>query len=72
MVYQTMHADTYLEGDTATTLKMLADALEKHDIDKSVIAQRREKWRKAHDELLERISTAEAGPPAPRRSRRRW
>ena len=59
MVYQTMHADTYLEGDTATTLKMLVDALEKHDIDKSVIAQRREKWRKAHDELLERISTAE-------------
>ena len=55
-----MHADTYLEGDTATTLKMLVDALEKHDIDKSVIAQRREKWRKAHDELLERISTAEA------------
>ena len=60
MVYQTMHADTYLEGDTATTLKMLVDALEKHDLDKSVIAQRREKWRKAHDELLERISTAEA------------
>ena len=59
MVYQTMHADTYLEGDTATTLKMLVDALEKHDLDKSVIAQRREKWRKAHDELLERISTAE-------------
>jgi acetolactate synthase-1/2/3 large subunit len=59
MVYQTMHAEDYLEGDTATTLRLLSAALRTLSLDAKAIEQRRAKWRIAHDEWIARLSAAE-------------
>lgn len=50
MVYQTMHADDYLEGDCAATLRLLCEALRGQGLNGGTIARRREKWRTVHDE----------------------
>lgn len=60
MVYQTMHAEDYLEGDTATTLRLLSAALRTLSHDAEAIDLRRAKWRRAHEEWTARLSTAEA------------
>ena len=59
MVYQTMHAEDYLEGDTATTLRLLSTALRTLSPDAKTIEQRRARWRSAHDEWKARLSAAE-------------
>jgi acetolactate synthase-1/2/3 large subunit len=59
MVYQTMHAEDYLEGDTATTLRLLSAALRTLSLDAKAIEQRRAKWRIAHGEWIARLSAAE-------------
>lgn len=59
MVYQTMHAEDYLEGDTATTLRLLSTALRTLSPDAKTIEQRRVRWRSAHDEWKARLSAAE-------------
>jgi len=48
MVYQTMHAGHYLEGDVATTLKLLSEALRSLGVDKAKIAARRAEWAAEH------------------------
>jgi acetolactate synthase I/II/III large subunit len=60
MVYQTMHAEDYLEGDTATTLRLLSAALRALPPDTKAIDLRRAKWRHAHEEWTARLSAAEA------------
>jgi acetolactate synthase-1/2/3 large subunit len=59
MVYQTMHAEDYLEGDTATTLRLLSAALRRLSPDAKAVDQRRAKWRSAHDEWVARLAAAE-------------
>ena len=59
MVYQTMHAEDYLEGDTATTLRLLSAALRRLSPDAQAVDQRRAKWRSAHDEWVARLAAAE-------------
>ena len=41
MVYQAMHAETYLEGDPATSLRLLTVALRAQGLDGEALAQRR-------------------------------
>ena len=59
MVYQTMHAEDYLEGNTATTLRLLSAALRRLSPDAQAVDQRRAKWRSAHDEWVARLAAAE-------------
>lgn len=60
MVYQTMHAETYLEGDPAATLRLLADALRQRGLDGEAVAKRRERWRAAHREWRDGLAEADA------------
>ncbi|MAW55838.1 MAG: thiamine pyrophosphate-binding protein [Rhodospirillaceae bacterium] len=59
MVYQTMHAEDYLEGDSATTLRLLSAAIRRLSPDAKAVKQRRAKWRSAHDEWATRLAAAE-------------
>lgn len=59
MVYQVMHAGHYLEGDTATTLRLLSEALRKLRIDPEMVARRRTHWAAEHRKRLERLRAEE-------------
>ena len=59
MVYQTMHAEDYLEGDSATTLRLLSAAIRRLSPYAKAVKQRRAKWRSAHDEWATRLAAAE-------------
>lgn len=59
MVYQTMEAGHYLEGDVAITLQLLVQALRKLDCDAAMVAKRRARWRGEHVKWRERLLTAE-------------
>jgi acetolactate synthase-1/2/3 large subunit len=48
MVYQTMEADHYLEGNVAATLRLLSEAVRKLCIDPLIIAERRSHWGLEH------------------------
>lgn len=48
MVYQTMHAGHYLEGDVATTLRLLSHAVRAIGVDAGAVAQRRSRWAAGH------------------------
>jgi acetolactate synthase-1/2/3 large subunit len=52
MFYQNLHADRYLEGDAATTLRMLAEGLDAAASQEEVRASRRERWRREHHNLV--------------------
>ncbi len=52
MVYQSLQADMYLEGDVAKTLQDLADAIKVRGVDKKEIENRRSKLARSHDELM--------------------
>lgn len=60
MVYQAMHAETYLEGDPAATLRLLSEALRRQGLDSDAVAQRREKWRTVHEAWRSGLETAES------------
>jgi len=64
MVHQAMHAEDYLEGDVAATLRALYDALKGIGLDTDTISTRRAKWQEKHsawcDGLVERERQAEA------------
>lgn len=59
MVYQTMHARHYLEGDVATTLHLLSQALRTLGLDKAKIAERRAHWAAEHRKWCERLRAVE-------------
>lgn len=59
MVYQTMHAETYLEGDATVTLLQLSEALRRLGLDANAIEARRERWRTAHEIWRDGLATAE-------------
>jgi thiamine pyrophosphate-dependent acetolactate synthase large subunit-like protein len=52
MVYQSLQADMYLEGDVAKTLQDLADAIKVRGVDKKAVEKRRSKLARSHDELM--------------------
>ena len=56
LAYQCLHADRYLEGDVATSLKLLSEAATAADA--ATIAERRTNWSGAHDALTARLKAA--------------
>ncbi len=52
MIYQSLHADAYLEGDIAAALQALADAARASKIDADAVKKRREKWSREHDAFV--------------------
>lgn len=59
MVYQTMHAEQYLEGDVATTLQILSRALGELGVEGTMLAERRARWAAEHRKWEERLRAAE-------------
>ena len=59
MVYQAMHAEHYLEGEIASTLKLLSAALRKLGVDNARISERRARWAAEHEKWLQRLLAAE-------------
>jgi acetolactate synthase-1/2/3 large subunit len=49
MIYQNLHADAYLEGDVATSLKALAAAARAAKVD---VGERRKRWQREHDAYI--------------------
>ena len=60
MVYQNLQADLYLEGDVATSLRRLTEAVRAAGIRADKYDERRQRWRREHDKLRERQYAAEA------------
>jgi acetolactate synthase-1/2/3 large subunit len=59
IVYQVLHADTYLEGDVASTLRELTE-MGRRRIDTSVVAERQLRWSEVHDGIAAEIEADEA------------
>ena len=60
MVYQTMHAGHYLEGDVASTLKLLSEALRALGVDKAKVAERRAHWAGEHRKWQKKLQDGES------------
>jgi acetolactate synthase-1/2/3 large subunit len=58
MVYQSLQADIFLEGDTAHTLKALADCVRAAKVDSTAVEKRRERCTAAHRKMREGYSKA--------------
>jgi acetolactate synthase-1/2/3 large subunit len=52
MVYQSLHADHYLEGDVGESLKLLTAALKAAKLDAGAVGARRQRWAREHDDHL--------------------
>jgi acetolactate synthase-1/2/3 large subunit len=52
MIYQTLHADHYLEGDTAEALKLIIAAIKAGKIDAEAVKARRQRWTREHDSYV--------------------
>ena len=62
MVYQSLQADHYLEGEVATSLSLLVEAAKAAGIGAAKHAERRAAWQQEHDRIIaaERAAEAEA------------
>ncbi len=49
MVYQNLHADLYLEGDIASSLKLVIAAVKSGKIDAGAVDARRRRWTREHE-----------------------
>jgi acetolactate synthase-1/2/3 large subunit len=49
MVYQNLHADRYLEGDVAASIKLLIAAVKSGKIDAATVNARRQRWTREHE-----------------------
>ena len=67
MVYQSHHADLYLEGNVAQTLRDLAAAMRARGLDAAAIAEKRNRLAAAHEQLeaRKRAQQAEARQKRP-------
>lgn len=67
MVYQSLQADMYLEGDAGATLRALAEAARSIGIDEAVVEARRTRLAARHDDMQEskRAAQAEARKKTP-------
>ena len=52
MVYQSLHADFYLEGDTAQSLKLLTTATKSTKVDAGAVRARRQRCAREHENYL--------------------
>ena len=52
MIYQSLHADVYLEGDAAQSLKLLTAATKAMKIDAKAVAARRQRFAREHENYL--------------------
>jgi acetolactate synthase-1/2/3 large subunit len=52
MVYQNLHADLYLEGDIAESLKLLIAAIKSAKIDAGAVNARRQRWTREHESYV--------------------
>jgi acetolactate synthase-1/2/3 large subunit len=52
MIYQTLHADLYLEGDIAESLKLLIAAAKAGKIDVATVNARRQRWIREHESYV--------------------
>jgi acetolactate synthase-1/2/3 large subunit len=52
MVYQSLHADFYLEGDAAQSIKLLTAALKSMKRDAATISARRQRWAREHEDYV--------------------
>ncbi|MGH7088030.1 MAG: thiamine pyrophosphate-binding protein [Stellaceae bacterium] len=59
MVYQALMADEYLEGEVATSLKLLAEAARAAGVTPQKTAERRERWKREHDSIMAEELAAE-------------
>jgi len=50
--YQNWHSDHYLEGDVATSLKLLAEKLRAGKIDAEAVKARRQRWSREHESYV--------------------
>ena len=60
MIYQNLHVDSYLEGDVATSLRLLAQAARAAKPDDKRISERRQRWTREHDNLVSQLQAARA------------
>jgi thiamine pyrophosphate-dependent acetolactate synthase large subunit-like protein len=60
MVYQSLQADHYLEGNVAVSLRLILEAARAAGVTAAKTADRRERWRRAHDEMNAAERAAEA------------
>jgi acetolactate synthase-1/2/3 large subunit len=58
MVYQNLHADVYLEGDIAESLKLLIAAAKATKIDAAAVAARRQRWTREHESYVAGLRSA--------------
>jgi len=63
MVYQDLHADHYLEGDVASSLRRLTRALIEAGAVPTQYDERRTRWRNEHDKITNDLREAEAKAP---------
>jgi acetolactate synthase-1/2/3 large subunit len=52
MIHQSLHADFYLEGNTAESLELLTAAMQSMKIDAGAVSARRRRWARAHEDYL--------------------
>jgi acetolactate synthase-1/2/3 large subunit len=52
MVYQTLHADFYLEGDVAESLELLITAAKSAKVDAGMVNARRQRWTREHESYV--------------------
>ncbi len=60
MVYQSLHADAFLEGDAVASLEMLADAVRALGVDNVQVEERLARWTAAHDKIHDGLRVAQA------------
>ena len=58
MIYQTLHADEYLEGDIAEALTLLIAAAKSAQIDAATVSARRQRWTREHDNYVAELRSA--------------
>jgi acetolactate synthase-1/2/3 large subunit len=63
MVYQDLHADHYLEGDVAASLRRLTEALTRAGAAASQFEARRARWKAEHDKITVALREVEAKAP---------
>ncbi len=60
MVYQPNLAEIFLEGDTASTLQLLVEAVRAAGINEGAVAERQSHWAAAHEERVASLRAKEA------------
>jgi len=52
MIYQNLHADFYLEGAPAESLKLLSAAMKSSKVDAGAVSARRRRWAREHEDYV--------------------